>query len=58
MSAKRRKLVSARNVAARTHGEAMSALVAVTFSTSEIMTLASVSFHELSSLRVLRIHYK
>jgi len=43
MSAKRRKHASAQSVAARTHGEAMSALVAGTFSTSEIMTLASVS---------------
>ena len=33
MSAKRRKHVSARNVAVRTPGEAMSALVAGTFST-------------------------
>lgn len=52
MSAKRRKLVSAQNVAARTPGEAMSALVVGTFSTSETMTLASVSFRELGHLKL------
>lgn len=40
MNAKKGKLVSAQNVAAKTHGEAMSALAVETFCISGTMILA------------------